>query len=249
MEHWWVLFAAARWNLLQRCVQCCTLSLLVTAVVASRLPQSLIVYMKDNALSIRTRPLSGYESVKIWHKSEVQIVCLQKKENFQNKRPSDNLLRMSLTCIPDVKSSQISFANEVMQKNQTKQKIFLKEQFYAVKRLLYSFVPCPTVSVCVQLLWILYIERQWIVLLPQRLSVAQRAGFQKGQPLHHAVITLNLQVKLTQTTSISVCELHLSHCKLITVHQHCLWSPLRKAIKPASKQQWLGFSSAKAVTE
>lgn len=37
----------------------------MTAVVASRLPQSLIVYMKDNVLSIRTRPLSGYESVKI----------------------------------------------------------------------------------------------------------------------------------------------------------------------------------------
>lgn len=188
----------------------------------------------------------------MWHKSEVQIVCLQKKENFQNKRPTDNLFLMSLTGIPDVKSSQIIFcksSNAKKKPNKTKnKKNFLKEQFYAVKRLLYCFVPCPTVSVCVQLLWLLYSERQWIVLLPRRISVAQRAGFQKRQPLHHAVITLNLQVKLTQTTSISVCELHLSHCKLITVPQHCLWSPLRKTIKPASKQQWLGFSSAKAVT-
>lgn len=67
---------------------------------------------------------------------------------------------------------------------------------------------CPTVSVCGQLLWLLYSERQRIVLLPQRISVAQLAGFQRGQPLHHAVITVNLQVKLTQTTSMSVCDLH-----------------------------------------
>lgn len=164
----------------------------------------------------------------------MQIVCLQKKENFQNKRPTDNLLLMSLTGIPDVKSSQISFANQVMQKNQTKQKTknFLKEQFYAVKRLLYSFVPRPTVSVCGQLLWLLYSERQWIVLLPQRISVAQRAGFQRGQPLHHAVITLNLQVKLTQTTSISVCDLPGAPPQSLQANH----SPPTLFVKPAGRQ-------------
>lgn len=162
----------------------------------------------------------------------MQIVCLQKKENFQNKRPTDNLLLMSLTGIPDVKSSQISFANQVMQKKpQTKQKNFLKEQFYAVKRLLYSFVPCPTVSVCGQLLWLLYSERQWTVLLPLRISVAELAGFQRGQPLHHAVITLNLQVKLTQTTSISVCDLHGAPPQSLQANH----SPPTLFVKPAEE--------------